>query len=239
MRDHSTLSVTQAAVDLYLSASVLQINLERRNPLNIAEVVKEVLDQLGPLSFQDSSSDAIRSGESGRSIQSIETDEEVVASAMHNAFDTEDPIVCRNGLDETITTVHHSNIDPPAPSPSRYDAANTATEVAEQIAQTETDDVFLRNRTQLYNPPEERPNANLKVAALFVTLALVIVLLYLAYTNKLFNQYLPPGWEYKPIPIEEQLNESELKEHSALIQMNGFYFSQTQIHFPGEFNDVV
>jgi len=239
MRDHSTISVTHAAVDLYLSTSVLQINLERHNPINIAEVVKEVLDQFGPLSFQDSSSEAIGYGESGRSIQPIETDEEVVASAMHNAFDTEDPIVHRNGLDETITTVHHSNIDLPASNQVRYDVANNETEATEKMAQTETDDVFLRNRTQLYNPPDERPNANLKLTALIVTLVLVGLVLYLAYTNKIFNQYLPPGWKYKPVPIEEQLNESELKEHSTVIQLNGFYFSKTQIQFSGEFNDDV
>jgi hypothetical protein len=61
---------------------------------------------------------------------------------------------------------------------------------------------FEHNREQLYHPPMQASGGRLKIIATVITVALVVMVLYAAYVNGLFNPVLPDTMQYHPTGLQ-------------------------------------
>lgn len=65
---------------------------------------------------------------------------------------------------------------------------------------------FQLNRARLFHPPAME-RWNLRRAAISVTLAIVLLILYLGYVGDAFNGVLPDFLRHRPLPLEERLRD--------------------------------
>lgn len=89
-------------------------------------------------------------------------------------------------------------------------------EAVDDQENAESDDVFEENRKQLFNPPEKREGSLIRTSAIIITLALLLLFGYYAYTSGYFNSYLPDYLKYKQAPLRDRMDEQQLIDQSSL-----------------------